>query len=50
MASDDFLWIITACVPTMNDAGNYVCISGNTTDISVRYVASTDDILLLIIK
>jgi hypothetical protein len=35
-SSDDFLWIITACVPIMDDAGNLVCISGNITDISVR--------------
>lgn len=50
MASDVFLWIITACVPTMDDAGNYVCISGNTTDISLRYVDPTTYIPLLIIK
>lgn len=33
---DDFLWIIAACAPIMDDAGNVLFICGNTADISVR--------------
>lgn len=33
---EDFLWVIAACAPIMDDARNVVYICGNTTDISVR--------------
>lgn len=32
---EDFLWIIAACAPIMDDASNVVCICGSATDISV---------------
>ncbi|KAE9993444.1 hypothetical protein EG327_004928 [Venturia inaequalis] len=33
---EDFLWVIAACAPIMDDARNVVYICGNTTDISAQ--------------
>lgn len=44
---EDFLWIIVACAPIMDDAGNVICICGNTADISVRTLVSDSHIFWL---
>lgn len=46
--SNDFQWIITACVPITDEDGNLVCIAGNTTDISVRNIGYKKSFSMLI--
>ncbi|QDS75399.1 hypothetical protein FKW77_002968 [Venturia effusa] len=42
LVHDEFLWIATTCVPIVDDAGNIICISGNTVDISAQKRIETE--------
>lgn len=34
--TEDFQWVLSACVPVVDDAGKLISIAGNTIDVSAQ--------------